>query len=381
MSQDIGAPTVDAVLKPLAAALAGEGPALRLAAPSTLELVAAPEGIAVVVATSGSTGAPKQTMLSVDALAASSRGTAIALGGEGQWLLALPLYYVAGIQVLVRSLFAGTRPAAMVGKFSPEAFIAAAAEMTDPIRFTSLVPTQLQRLVDAPMAIPALQRFDAVLLGGAPASERLLAQAQDAGITVVTTYGSAETCGGCVYDGKPLTGVEMAFAEDRILLGGDVVASGYLGDPERSAAAFHELDGRRWYRTEDLGELDAEGKLRIIGRSDDVIITGGLKVSAAALGDRLQQLPGVREVFIADAEDPDWGRCVLAAVVLDPGGEATETQLRAAAKELLAPHEVPKKFLVLEEFPSLPQGKIDRQTLISWLRAKAGRDFKENEPR
>lgn len=372
---------LDQVLKLLAAALAGEGPALRLAAPNTVELTEAPEGVAVVVSTSGSTGAPKQTLLSVDALAASSMGTAMALRGEGQWLLALPVFYVAGIQVLIRSLFAGTRPEVVPGKFSPEAFAAAATGLTDPTRFTSLVPTQLQRLLDAPIALPALQRFDAVLLGGAPAGDALLRQAREAGVSVVTTYGSTETCGGCVYDGQPLEGVEVAIEDGRILLGGGVVADGYLDDPQRSAATFREHQGKRWYRTEDLGEFDDAGRLRVLGRADDVIITGGLKVSAAALTDQLQQLPGVRELFVTGADDPEWGQRVVAAVVLEPGSDAGETTLRAAAKELVAPHAVPKRMLVMSEFPYLPQGKIDRKALTDRLRSEYSNESGENDQR
>jgi len=375
----------DELLKALAAALAGEGSAVSLS-PDRMELIdaesaGAPEGTAVVVGTSGSTGRPKRTMLGVDALAASSMGTAVALRGEGQWLLALPTFYVAGVQVLVRSLFAGTRPEVMRGPFSPEAFTAAAQEMTDPFRLTSLVPTQLQRLIDAQESLSALRRFNAILLGGAPAGEQLLHRALDLGLNVVTTYGSAETCGGCVYDGEPLDGVEVAVDDGRILLGGEVLAAGYLGDPQRSAATFRELNGKRWYRTEDLGEFDEAGRLRVIGRADDVLITGGLKVSAATLAGQLQQLSGVRDAFVTGVADPEWGQRVVAAVLLDPGSELGEPRLRAAAKELLAPHEVPKRFLVLPEFPYLPQGKIDRRALIERLRAADSDDLGENGQR
>lgn len=147
---------VDPVLKALMAALHGEGPAVEIVLDENGEPRAVPvetgvEDAAVVVRTSGSTGTPKATILTVDALAASSVATAMALRGEGQWLLALPLQYVAGVQVLVRSLYAGTRPWVMdqTNGFTPEAFTAAAEELTDKIRFTSLVPTQLQRLLDS----------------------------------------------------------------------------------------------------------------------------------------------------------------------------------------------------------------------------------------
>ena len=260
---------IEPALTALAAALHGEGPAVELSAgpdgSPIVELLETPgvEDAAVVVRTSGSTGTPKATVLTLDALAASSMATALALKGEGQWLLALPVQYVAGLQVLVRSLFAGTRPWAMdlSGGFTPEAFTEAAQELTDKLRFTSLVPTQLQRLLDAPSAetLAVLRRFNGVLLGGGPVPPALLTAARDAGVRVVTTYGSAETCGGCVYDGVPLEGVEVRLADDgRILLGGSTIAAGYLDAPELTAEAFVEDDGVRWYRTNDLGALDAD---------------------------------------------------------------------------------------------------------------------------
>src|SRR6476660_7781486 len=230
---------IEPALKALAAALHGEGPAVELSVGADGALVVGHvetpgcDDAVAVVRTSGSTGTPKATLLTVESLAASSMATALRLKGEGQWLLALPVQFVAGIQVLVRSLFAGTRPWVMdmSGGFTPEAFTAAALELTDKIRFTSLVPTQLQRLLDAPSAetLAVLRRFNAVLLGGGPASAELLAAARDAGVRVVTTYGSSETCGGCVYDGCPLEDVLVRVEDDgRILLGGPTIAAGYL---------------------------------------------------------------------------------------------------------------------------------------------------------
>ncbi|MFJ4209672.1 AMP-binding protein [Paenarthrobacter sp. NPDC089675] len=372
---------IDPILKALAAALHGEGPAVELVTdpngrPSAVPVETSVEDAAVVVRTSGSTGAPKATVLTVDALAASSMGTAVALRGEGQWLLALPLQYVAGIQVLVRSLYAGTRPWAMdlSGGFTPEAFTEAAQELTDKIRFTSLVPTQLQRLLDspAPETLAALRRFNAILLGGAPASPELLASAQAEGLKVVTTYGSAETCGGCVYDGEPLDGVEVRLGEGelegRILLGGATVAAGYLDAPPASNAAFFEEDGTRWYVTGDLGELSGEGKLTVLGRADDVIITGGVKASAAYIQSKLEELDGVRAAFVAGVPSREWGQAVAAYVAMDdptPEGIKGFTARREAALGLLAP----KTVLAAGELIMLPNGKPDRLAMIEQLDA------------
>ncbi|WGM19600.1 AMP-binding protein [Paenarthrobacter sp. OM7] len=370
---------IDPVLKALMAALHGEGPAVEIVTgdhgePQAIPVETGVEDAAVVVRTSGSTGTPKATVLTIDALAASSVSTAMALRGEGQWLLALPLQYVAGVQVLVRSLYAGTRPWVMdlSDGFTPEAFTAAAEELTDKIRFTSLVPTQLQRLMDspAPETLAVLRRFNAILLGGAPASPDLLASAHAEGLKVVTTYGSAETCGGCVYDGQPLDGVEVRIGEGglegRILLGGDTVAAGYLDAARASKAAFFEEEGVRWYVTGDLGELDDDGKLTVLGRADDVIITGGVKASAAYIQGELEKLDGVTAAFVTGVPSREWGQAVAAFVaVTDPSPEGIKgfTSRREAALGVLAP----KTVFADKELPMLPNGKPDRLAMIERL--------------
>lgn len=371
---------IEPLLKALSEALSGEGPAIQIAPDGSFELIPQAElgrtedsdtEIAAVVLTSGSTGTPKRTLLSVDALAASSVGTALALRGEGQWLLALPTNYVAGLQVLVRSLFAGTRPWAMdlSGGFTPEAFTEAALELTDNTRFTSLVPTQLSRLLTNPSAetLTVLRRFNAILLGGGPVNPVLLEAARGAGLNVVTTYGMSETCGGAVYDGIPLDGVELSIRDGRVWLGGPVVAEGYLGDAELTGASFfeEEHDGEmvRWYETGDLGELDSEGRLRVLGRVDDVIITGGLKVSAAAVADGLQRVQGVREAVVLPIPSEEWGQQVAAMVV----ASCSEDELRSGAAALLEPHLLPKIVVFVSELPLLATGKPDRTSILAAL--------------
>jgi O-succinylbenzoic acid--CoA ligase len=376
--------TIEPLLKALSDAIHGEGPAVQIAPDGSFELIPQTElgrtegsetEIAAVVLTSGSTGTPKRTMLSVDALAASSVGTAMALRGEGQWLLALPMNYVAGLQVLVRSLFAGTRPWAMdlSGGFTPEAFTEAALELTDKMRFTSLVPTQLSRLLTNPSAetLTVLRRFNAILLGGGPINPVLLEAARGAGLNVVTTYGMSETCGGCVYDGVPLDGVQLAIRDGLVVLGGEVVASGYLGNAELTAASFveEEHDGEtvRFYATGDLGELDSEGRLRVLGRADDVIITGGLKVSPAAVIDGLHKVQGVREAFVAPVPSEEWGQQVAAMVV----ASCSLPELLAGAGAILEPHLVPKTVVFVSELPLLANGKPDRTAILAALAGAA----------
>lgn len=372
--------TIEPLLKALSEALSGEGPAVQIAPDGSFTLIPQSElglaegsetEIAAVVLTSGSTGTPKRTMLSVEALAASSVGTAMALSGEGQWLLALPMNYVAGLQVLVRSLFAGTRPWAMdlSGGFTPEAFTEAALELTDKMRFTSLVPTQLSRLLTNPSAetLTVLRRFNAILLGGGPLNPVLLEAARGAGLNVITTYGMSETCGGCVYDGVPLEGVRLAIRDGRVWLGGDMVATGYLGDAALTSASFTEEmdDGEmvRWYESGDLGDLDGEGRLRVLGRADDVIITGGLKVSPGAVTDGLHRVQGVREAIVLPVPSEEWGQQVAAMVV----ASCTEAELLAAAGALLEPHLVPKTVVFVSELPLLPNGKPDRSAILTAL--------------
>ena len=319
--------TVDSALKALADALHGEGPAVELSADADGHVVVSTvdtpgfEDAAVVVRTSGSTGTPKATVLTVEALAASSVATAFALKGEGQWLLALPLQYVAGVQVLVRSLFAGTRPWAMdlSEGFTPEAFTAAAQELTDKIRFTSLVPTQLQRLLEAPSpeTLAVLRRFNGILLGGGPARSG--------------TAGRGPR-------GRRPGGHHLRFRGNlRRLRVRRLPARGRRGPgrggrpdpagrrhhgrriPRRSRATaddFFEEDGVRWYRTSDLGTLDADGRLTVLGRADDVIITGGVKVSAAHVQEELEKSDGVTAAFVAGVPSAKWGQAVAAYVAV-----------------------------------------------------------------
>ena len=358
-TQGSGPIDIDPALKALAAALHGEGPAVELSIAEDgalvvghLETPGCDDAVAVV-RTSGSTGAPKATLLTVESLAASSMSTALALKGEGQWLLALPVQYVAGIQVLVRSLFAGTRPWVMdlSGGFTPEAFTAAALELTDKIRFTSLVPTQLQRLLEnpSPDTLAVLRRFNAILLGGAPAPAALLDAARDAGVRV---------------------------AEDgRILLGGDTVAAGYLEAPDVETGTFFEEDGVRWFRTSDLGTIDDDGRLTVLGRADDVIITGGIKVSAAHVQEELEKADGVTAAFVAGVPSAEWGQAVAAYVALTgtAGGPVPDSRDHAVVLEqewhrtlgILAP----KTVLAASSLRMLANGKPDRLAMTAELNA------------
>jgi O-succinylbenzoic acid--CoA ligase len=320
----------------------------------------------VVVATSGSSGAPKGVLLGAAALLASASATHDRLGGPGRWLLALPAQHVAGVQVLVRSLVTGTEPGVLdlAAGFTPDGFAAAARALGGARRYTALVPTQLARLVDdgahgGGNGLRELARFDAVLVGGSGTPAPLLARARAAGVRAVTTYGASETSGGCVYDGAPLDGVAVRLEAGRILLGGPTLARGYRGgDPERAFPT--DADGTRWWRTPDAGRWES-GRLEVLGRIDDAVLTGGATVLPAAVEAALLGMPGVAEAVVTGVEDPQWGQRVVAAVVPAPGlAPPTLPAVRDHVTAALGPYAAPRQLLVLDDLPLLGIGKPDR---------------------
>lgn len=382
------------------------------------------DSIALLVGTSGSTGTPKHTALSTRALRASAEATENffddgAGAAASQWLLALPAHYVAGAQVLARSVLAGTVPviARSVTEpvhFTPEVFLQAVEQLSSARRFVSLVPTQLHKLLETARNEPrtgkeihaALRSFTGILLGGAPASADLLAAARKLGLNVVTTYGSAETAGGCVYSGSVLPGVRVELVPEagmpsvpdieekpaqvgRIWISGAHLAQGYLDDPGRTAEHFFTAaDGTRWYRTDDYGLLRAHAPgepclLRVLGRSDDIIITGGVKISARAVAEVLESHPAVREALVCGLPDARWGSAVAAALTLVPpatgaaGAPAENVELREALRglcvERLGVAAAPKLLSILPDFPLTSTGKPDRREIYSIL----DRDYRE----
>lgn len=420
-------------------------------------------GVDMVLRTSGSTtGTGKLVGVSMDALVDSARATHKRLGGAGIWVLALPAYHAAGVQVLVRAAVAGTRVfnAYKEGGFDPQhlaqvidaacaaaadcdagssfdddavsscaggaggeaegALAADAAGRACPV-YTSLVPTQLRRALDDEQLRGALARLDAVLIGGAAADAQLLEQAKAAGIKVVTTYGMSETCGGCVYDGQPLPGVSMDVdqATGAIWLSGPMLATGYLGDEERtrrcfvsrpqagegtsgvggtaSAAESTEAGAtrpgaeagaggpgagsdagtgepaRRWFITSDRGHI-VDGRLQVLGRLDDVIISGGIKVEPGPIEALLALNPLVSECAVVGLPDLQWGQVVTAVVVpasmpglgrVDEG--AILAQIRVYLEQKLSGAQCPKQVLLADALPYKGIGKVDRRALAQSL--------------
>ena len=307
----------------------------------------------LVIETSGSTGSPKRVVLPRPAVLASVHASAARLEVTGRWLLALPSSYVAGVQVICRSLVAGHPPVLVHGLDLAAALDRAGDD--EPV-LTSLVPTQLHRLLDRPEQSRALARLHTVLVGGGPVDPLLRRRAADAGVRVVATYGASETAGGCVYDGVPLDGVAVALdARGRVRIGGPTVFAGYEGDPALTAETL--VDG--WYLTSDAGRLDDDGRLHVIGRLDDVVVSGGVNVPLPAVAARLREHPGVAGAEVLGVDDPEWGTRVVAFVV----GTAAEAELRDWVAGAHPRSWAPRDVLHLEALPLLPTGKVDRASL------------------
>ena len=397
----------------------GEDPA-RVRADLTRRITRIPARTDLILRTSGSTtGTGRLIAMSAAALVASARATHARLGGPGTWLLPLPAHHVAGLQILIRSLVAGTTPVVVDTSrgFSPTTLADAlrsvrvpagaaagaavgtaagaavsptagsAAGSTDPRLYVSLVPTQLVRVLRDPAASRALSTADAVLLGGAAADPALLARARGSGITVVTTYGMSETGGGCVYDGRPLDGVALSIRDPdadgigRVLISGPVLAEGYLQPVDRTpddiGEAFQDRSGRRVLATSDRGRLRPDGRLEVLGRLDDVIITGGVKVEPRRVEEALTSIDAVAEACVVGLPDEQWGSVVAAAVVLEPGGQRggsnrwDSAALRTTARGRLDGAHTPKRVVALEALPLRPSGKVDRRAVARLIAAAA----------
>lgn len=318
------------------------------------------DDVALVVSTSGTTGTPKGAMLTAAALTASAAATHARLGGPGRWLLALPSYHIAGLQVVIRSVLAGTTPIGLdlSNGFDVGVLPDAVAAMGPGRRYTSLVAAQLAKALPDPAATEALAELDAVLLGGGPAPAPVLEGAAAAGISVVRTYGSSETAGGCVYDGVPLDGVGVRIDDGRIVLGGPTLAKGYRNVPVDDP--FAEPG---WFRTDDAGVLE-DGVLRVVGRIDEAITTGGLKVLPQPVEAVLATWPGIADCAVFGLPDDRLGQRVVAALVLS-GPAPTVAELRAHVAQSLDPTAAPREIHVVDELPRRGIGKLDRRALVA----------------
>jgi O-succinylbenzoic acid--CoA ligase len=275
--------------------------------------------------------------------------------------LALPPHHVAGIQVVVRSLLAGTTPVQLdvATGFDIERLPAAVAELGSGRRYTSLVATQLAKALGAPAATAALAELDAVLLGGGPAPQPILDAAAAAGVRVMRTYGMSETAGGCVYDGVPLSGTRVRIGDDgRISIGGPMIARGYRNpvDPDPFAEPG-------WFHTNDVGALDSSGRLSVLGRADDGISTGGLTVLPGPVEAALSTHPGVADCAVFGINDDRLGQRVAAAVVPAGAEPPSLEALRAHVAQSLDATAAPRELHIVAELPRRGIGKLDRKAL------------------
>lgn len=309
------------------------------------------DSIATIVESSGSTGIPKRIEISLDSLLHAANAGSARLGPPGQWLLALPLNFIAGQQVLVRSILADTQPVLMntTVPFTAEAFLRSASLMTHPIKYTSLVPVQLSRILKAAesseSAAKTLRGFRGIVVGGQTVANEQLDRAKALGINVVVSYGMTETAGGCVYDGIPLDGVKLKInPAGRLMVSGKTLAA----------------NQGEWLETNDLAEISSDGKLIILGRADRVLVTGGLKISL----DRVEYLGstvlGVEELAAIGLQDAEFGERVGICYLGSP--EVADTIVNELAA-LLGPAGKPVRVIRVDRIPKLATGKIDRAAI------------------
>lgn len=316
------------------------------------------EKVGLIVESSGSTGTPKRLELSAKALTAAAKMSAKRLGGNGQWLLALPINYVAGAMVLVRSLVADTQPVLMNTSmpFTAEGFARAASLMTGERRYTSLVPAQLDRLLESldaePTLLASLQRFDAILIGGQKPNRTTINALRKKDINIVTTYGMAETCGGVVYNGEPLDGVELSILEDGLIA---------IDSPTLASNV------KRPYITSDLGQF-TDGKLYVKGRADRVVISGAHKLSLEAVEEWTLKQPGVVAAAAVSAPHPKFGETFVCFVTLAEGAnfEASKAHftLGVVAKS--------GQWKAIDALPTLMSGKPDLIELTEQAKTLGG---------
>jgi O-succinylbenzoic acid--CoA ligase len=309
-------------------------------------------GVDVAVAvmhTSGTTAAPKPVVLTRRNFEASALGSAVALGLDPaeRWLCPMPLTHVGGLSIPIRSAIYATT-AVLHGGFDTGAVV---AELMDPdrrITLVSLVPTMLARLLDAGLERPPTLRW--ALLGGGPIAPALLERARASGVPVAPTYGMTEACSQIATFGWPLAGVELAVSDGEVLVRGPIVSAGAVSE-----------DG--WLHTGDVGRFDDRGRLEIIGRKADTIVTGGENVAPAEVEAVLLEHPAVADAAVHARTDPEWGEAVVATIVLGDGLSVTADELRAHCAARLAGFKVPKEVGFADRLPRTPSGKLLRRQL------------------
>ncbi|MBV9335696.1 MAG: AMP-binding protein [Solirubrobacterales bacterium] len=303
-----------------------------------------------VLHTSGTTGAPKPVVLTASNFEASARGSAVALGLDPaeRWLCPMPLTHVGGLSVPIRSAIYATT-AVLPGRFDTEAVLNDLMDRARRITMVSLVPTMLARLLDVGLERPPTLRW--ALLGGGPITAPLLERARAAGVPVAPTYGMTEACSQIATFGRPLPGVEVVTAPDgEVLVRGPIVSAG-------------ALSGDGWLHTGDLGRFEDGGRLEIIGRKSDTIVTGGENVAPAEVEAALLEHPAVADAAVHPRADPEWGEAVVATVVVRDGRAVSPGELKVHCAARLAAFKVPKSVEFADRLPRTSSGKLLRRQL------------------
>ena len=336
--------------------------------------------IAIVSATSGSTGTPKGVLLSKQALEASATAFGNRFGTNNRWVVSMPAHRIAGIMVLVRSWFhnspfeidpsvggARTFESAAFAATTMRAVRESAADGR--ALMVSLVPTQIARLLESgSVGIEALQSYDLVLSGAAATPQPMLNRMRELGIKVSVSYGMTETCGGCVFDGRPLDGVKVSLGTKddvepgRVTISGPVTASGYRLRPDLDAVSF--ISGQ--VQTHDVGKLDSSGLLHILGRLDDVVTVGGVNVALSAVESLIRHHPAIEDVAVIDLQDELWGSIPIAYVVTRYHITDTSnliSEIQSTIRDQISRAAVPRTVQFVASLPMLDSGKIDRISL------------------
>jgi O-succinylbenzoic acid--CoA ligase len=327
-----------------------------------------------VLPTSGTTARPKLARLPMDRIAASATAWSSFLPPASAWLLSLGLAHVAGIGIVARAAAAGV-PIVVADDLEPSALLAAIRDASGHgviVSHVSLVASQLAALLDAAADAPPPAGIAAVILGGGPIPDALVRRAVTAGWPVIPSYGMTETASGVVAlpaaeagahgttVGRPLPGVQLRIDDGRIAVRGPMTFAGYLDD-EAATTAVIGADG--WLRTGDLGRLDADGRLTVLGRSDDVIVSGGEKVAPAEIEATLLDHPAIAEVAVTGVPDPTWGAVPVAVIALRPDTIATDEDLRDHARQRLAGFKIPARFVRVHALARNDLGKVVRDDL------------------
>jgi O-succinylbenzoic acid--CoA ligase len=336
--------------------------------------------IAIVSTTSGSTGTPRGVLLSQPALFASATAFGNRFGTNNRWVVSVPAHRIAGIMVLVRSWFHNSPfeidPSVGGARtFQAAAFAAttmrAVRESNGDGRslMVSLVPTQIARLLESgSVGIEALQSYELVLSGAAATPQPMLNKMRELGIKVSVSYGMTETCGGCVFDGRPLDGVNVSLGTKddikpgRVTISGTVAASGYRLRPDLDAVSF--ISGQ--VQTHDVGKLDSSGFLHILGRLDDVVTVGGVNVSLSAVESLIRHHPAIEDVAVIDLQDELWGSIPIAYVVTRNQISDTSNlvaEIQSTIRDQISRAAVPRTVQFVTSLPMLDSGKIDRISL------------------